>query len=149
MTTSPTPLAPKVNLITLGVSDIARSTTFYQRLGWRRSEEASTQDVSFFALDNLVLAVWSRDRLAEDAGLAPTPPGFGGFTLAQNLPSERDVDLAVENAVAAGGRLLKKPAKTFWGGYSGYFADPDGHPWEIAYNPYFPLDENGLVALPA
>ncbi|MFC7399465.1 VOC family protein [Chelatococcus sp. GCM10030263] len=143
------PFAASVSLITLGVSDVARSTAFYERLGWRRSAGASTDEVSFFALESLVLALWSRAELAADAGLADTPPGFGGFALAQNKPSEEAVDAALAAAVAGGGRLLKPAARTSWGGYSGYFADLDSHPWEIAHNPFFPLDATGRVTLPA
>lgn len=142
-------LRPRINIVTLGVSDVALSTAFYQRLGWRRSAESSTPGISFFQLDNLLLAVFSRDALAEDAALEPTPAGFGGITLAQNLASPEAVDSAIAEAVAAGATLLKPAAATFWGGYSGYFADPDGHPWEVAHNPFFPLDAQGLVALPA
>jgi catechol 2,3-dioxygenase-like lactoylglutathione lyase family enzyme len=143
------PFAAGVSLITLGVSDVAQSTAFYERLGWQRSAGASTDEVSFFALEGLVLALWSRVELAADAGLADTSAGFGGFALAQNKPSEEAVDAALAAAVAAGGRLLKPAARTSWGGYSGYFGDLDGHPWEIAHNPFFPLDAAGRVTLPA
>lgn len=142
------PLPARVNLITLGVSDLATSTRFYRRLGWRHAEKAGNESISFFALDNLVLGLWSRQSLAEDAHLPYTPPGFGGITLAINLPSEAAVDSALAAAVAEGGTLLKAAERVSWGGYSGYFADPDGHPWEIAFNPFFPLDEDGLIALP-
>ena len=143
------PFAPAVSLITLGVGDVARSTAFYERLGWRKSAGASTDEVSFFALEGVVLALWSRAALAADAGLPDTPPGFGGFALAQNKPSEEAVDAALAAAVAAGGRLVKPAGRTFWGGYVGYFADLDAHLWEIAHNPFFPLDASGRVTLPA
>jgi len=95
-----------------------------------------------------VLALWDRAQLAVDAGLPPTPPGFGGFTLAINVADEQAVDVALEAAVAAGGRVLKPGARADWRGYSGYFADPDGHPWEVAFTPFMPLDERGLLVLP-
>lgn len=141
-------IAARVSLITLGVADLHVSTTFYGRLGWRRSLTGGTDAISFFALSNLVLALYSRAALAEDAGLPDTPLGFGGFALAQNVESEAEVERALLAAVKAGAQLLKPAHKAGWGGYSGYFADPDGHPWEIAYNPHFPLNERGEIVLP-
>lgn len=141
-------IAPRVNIVTLGISDLKASTAFYEKLGWRRSKKAGNEHISFFALANLVLALYPRANLAEDAKIANTPPGFGGFTLAQTLASEAAVDDAMREAVKAGARILKAPQKASWGGYSGYFADPDGHPWEVAFNPFFPLNEQGLVVLP-
>ncbi|MDJ1157827.1 VOC family protein [Chelatococcus sp. SYSU_G07232] len=141
-------LPSRVNLVTLGVADVAASTAFYESLGWRRSKTAGNDTISFFALGNLVLAIFGRRSLAEDAQVTDTPPGFGGFTLAINMASEAEVDAALAAAVAAGAKLLKPGQRVFWGGYSGYFADPDGHPWEVAFNPFWPLDANGLVVLP-
>lgn len=138
----------RVNLITLGVTDRAASRHFYEKLGWQPKARAFEDAITFLALDNLVLALWDRAQLAVDAGLPPTPPGFGGFTLAINVADEQAVDVALEAAVAAGGRVLKPGARADWGGYSGYFADPDGHPWEVAFNPFMPLDERGLLVLP-
>jgi uncharacterized glyoxalase superfamily protein PhnB len=94
-----------------------------------------------------VLALWGRGNLAEDAGVADSDPGFSGIALAHNARSEADVDKAMAEAVAAGAKLVKPAAKTFWGGYAGYFADPDGHLWEVAHNPYFKFDEAGRLAL--
>ncbi|ALA18183.1 MULTISPECIES: VOC family protein [unclassified Chelatococcus] len=138
----------RVNLITLGVTDRAASQRFYEKLGWQPKARAYEASITFLGLDNLALALWDRDKLAEDAKLPLTPPGFGGFTLAINLPDEKAVDAALDAAVAAGGRLLKPGTKADWGGYSGYFADPDGHPWEVAFNPFVPLDARGLMVLP-
>ena len=140
---------PRINLITLGVSDVARSTAFYEALGWRRSPEPADGDVSFFDLGAIVLAVWSHDSLAEDAHRSPgTAADHGSHALAINLESTEAVDAALAAAEAAGATILKPAETVFWGGYSGYFADPDGHPWEVAWNPGWPLDEHGHVQLP-
>lgn len=141
-------LPPRVNLVTLGVSDLAASIAFYERLGWRRSVSAGTDEVAFFALGNLVLGLYPRPLLAQDAKVPDTPPGFSGVTLAINLADEAAVNVAMAAALAAGARQAKAPEKVFWGGYSGYFADPDGHLWELAFNPFFPQDEGGLIVLP-
>lgn len=138
---------PRITLVTLGVQDVAASTAFYRRLGWRLTGEGNEQ-VSFFALDGIVLAVWSRASLAEDAKVADTPRGFGGVALAINLASREAVDEAMAAAAAAGARITKAAEAVFWGGYSGYFADPDGHLWEVAHNPFWPLDERGQAILP-
>ena len=143
-----TGLAQRINIITLGVADVAAATAFYERLGWRKSG-ASQPDITFMRLGNLVLSLFSREALAHDANLTlPEASAFNGMTLAINLPSEAEVDAAMDHAAAAGAKILKSPQKVFWGGYSGYFADPDGHAFELAYNPFFPLDENGLIVLP-
>lgn len=141
-------LPPRVNLVTLGVGDLAASIAFYTRLGWRSSASAGSDEVAFFALGNLVLGLYPRHLLAQDAQVADTGPGFSGVTLAINLASEQAVDEAMAAALAAGARQAKAPEKVFWGGYSGYFADPDGHLWELAFNPFFPQDEAGLIVLP-
>jgi hypothetical protein len=138
---------PRITLVTLGVRDVAAATAFYQRLGWRLSSEGNER-VSFFALDGIVLAVWSRAELAGDAMVEDTPPGFGGIALAINLASRDEVDAAMAAAEAAGARITKAAQPVFWGGYSGYFADLDGHLWEVAHNPFWPLDENGQAILP-
>jgi uncharacterized protein len=140
-------LERRISLITLGVADVARSTDFYQRLGWSRSS-ASNDDVTFIQLKGTVLGLFSRSRLAEDARVENTPPGFSGVTLAYNVASDIGVDAVVKFVVSCGATLVKAPEKVFWGGYSGYVADPDGHLWEIAHNPFFPLDEHGHVVLP-
>ncbi len=140
-------LTPRITLITLGVSDVQASAAFYEKLGWKRSG-ASQQEVAFFRLDGLVLALFGRRDLAADAGVEDTPPGFSGVALAQNLGSEAEVDAAYAHAVSIGAAAVKPPEKVFWGGYSGYFADPDGHLWELAHNPLMPLDSQGRMILP-
>ena len=140
-------LPARINLVTLGVADISAATAFYERLGWKRSRQASTSQVTFLALDNLVLGLFGAADLAADMKRG-TPGTPGACALAINLPGERQVDEAMAAALAAGASLLKNPEKVFWGGYSGYFADPDGHAWELAHNPFFPLSDDGLVQLP-
>lgn len=128
-------MKPRISLITLGVSDLDRSVEFYEKgLGFPRME--SPPSVAFFTLNGTWLGLYGRQALAEDAGVEPAPSGFSGITLAHNLPSEAEVDDAMEEAVRAGARLVKQPQKVFWGGYSGYFADPDNYLWELAYNPF-------------
>lgn len=141
-------IPPRINLVTLGVADLSVSSAFYERLGWRRAARQWEDQIRFFDLSGLVLGLFPRRLLAEDARLANTPPGFGGITLAINLASEAAVDAALADAVAAGGRLAKPAVKAEWGGYSGYVLDPDGHPWEFAWNPFFPVDADGRVSLP-
>lgn len=142
-------IAPRVNLITLGVDDLDRSGAFYERLGWRRSATAGSPTVAFFALDNVVLSLFGRASLAEDMGLHEARPGRGDVSLAINVESPAKVDEVLAAAVEAGASLLKPGQPVFWGGYSGYFADPDGHAWEVAHNPFFPLDAQGQIVLPA
>ena len=140
---------PRVSLITLGVADLDRALAFYRDgLGWALSSASVEGDVAFIQLNGMALGLWSRTLLAEDARL-PVDEGWGGITLAQNLRSREAVDAAVTAAVGAGGTLLKAPEPTDWGGYSGYVADPDGHPWELAHNPFWELDEEGRLTLPA
>ncbi len=140
-------MQPRLSFVTLGVADIARARAFYDRLGFSASS-ASTADVVFYEAGGVVLALWSRDALAADAHLTDSKPGFAGVSLAHNVASETEVDAVLAEAVAAGGALLKAGQKVFWGGYTGYFADPDGHLWEVAFNPMFPLDAAGRVTLP-
>jgi uncharacterized protein len=137
----------RVSLITLGVADVARSRAFYEALGWKASQ-ASQADVAFFQAGAMVVALWGRKALADDAGVANSKPGFSGVALAWIGRSEAEVDGVLAEAAAAGGELVKAAQKTFWGGYAGYFADPDGHLWEVAHNPYWRLDEAGGVHLP-
>ena len=137
----------RLSLITLGVSDLARSRAFYEALGWRASS-ASQGDVVFFQLNGLALSLYPRAALAADVRTPDSKPGFSGVTLAHNLSSEANVDALYARMTAAGAAGVKKPEKAFWGGYSGYVADPDGHLWEIAHNPFFPLDERGDLHLP-
>jgi len=132
-------LKPKIGLITLGVGDLARSLAFYRDgLGWPTHDYNPDADVVFFALEGTWLALYPRNKLAEDAGV-PDGQGFGGITLAHNEPSPEKVDAVYAQAITAGGRAVKPPQKSFWGGYSGYFADPDGYLWEIAFNPFMDL----------
>lgn len=140
-------LERRISLITLGVADVARSTEFYQRLGWSKSS-ASNEDVTFIQLKGTVLGLFSRQALADDARVENTPAGFSGVTLAYNVASDIGVDAVVKFAVSCGATVVKAPEKVFWGGYSAYIADPDGHLWEIAHNPFFPFDEHGHVVLP-
>lgn len=140
-------LVPRITMVTLGVSNVAEATAFYERLGWKRSS-ASQESVTFIKLRGTVLGLFSRASLAEDAGVENTEPGFSGVTLAHNLDSEAEVDAAFDFALSCGATAVKKPEKVFWGGYSGYFADPDGHLWELAYNPFSPLDAEGQMTLP-
>ncbi len=140
-------------LVTLGVRDVPASTAFYERLGWRRSGASVEGGVTFFATPGGVLALWgaadlARDAQAEGGVAAGSDRGFRGVTLAINLASRAEVDAAIAAWVAAGGSLTRAAAATEWGGYSGYVADPDGHLWELAHNPFWPLDERGLPTIP-
>ncbi len=139
----------RVSLITLGVTDLARATAFYQTLGWPLSS-ASTDGVSFFRTDGGLLALFPADQLADDAHLPPAPlaRGFRGIALAINVETPAGVDAAIEAAVAAGGTVLRPASAAFWGGYHGYFADPDGHAWEVAHNPGWPIGADGRPQLP-
>lgn len=139
-------LDPRISLITLGVEDVALSAAFYERLGWKKSS-ASQDAVTFIRLKGTVLGLFSRQSLADDAHVENTPRGFSGITLAHNVTSERGVDAVYKFALSCGATPVKAPEKVFWGGYSGYFADPDGHLWEVAYNPFFPLDKEGHIML--
>jgi hypothetical protein len=139
-------MEPRLSLVTLGVSDVAHARAFYEALGFRASR-ASQESVTFLDAGGVVLALYGRGPLAEDAAVADSAPGFSGVALAHNARSEADVDAVLADAVAAGAKLIKPAGKVFWGGYSGYFADPDGHLWEVAYNPYFKLGAEGRVEL--
>jgi len=137
-----------ISLITLGVADVAKATAFYQRLGFVRSEGSSQPSVSFIQAGPVVLGLFGREALEDDGQTDAVWTGNGGITLAQNMVSEQEVDAMMAKAEATGARILKQAAKAFWGGYNGYFADPDGHVWEIAYNPFWVLDEDGRLSLP-
>ena len=135
----------RVSLVTLGVTDLARSRTFYERLGWRGQE---VQETVFFQAGGQALVLWSREKLAADSGVAPEGTGFGGIVLAYNARSRDEVDGIVRDAHAAGATVTRQPAETFYGGYAGCFADPDGHLWEVAHNPGFTIDDDGRLTLP-
>jgi len=135
----------RVSLITLGVADTARARRFYEGLGW--SGMSPDDDVVFFQTGCMVLALWGRDKLAEDSMLKDSG-GWGGITLAHNVASAEEVDAVLDQARTAGARIGRPGAPAFWGGYSGVFIDPDGHPWEVAHNPGWRLDEDGSVHLP-
>lgn len=140
-------MEPRISLITLGVTDMGRARQFYEALGWRASS-ASQDDVTFFQLGGMALGLYGRAALAEDANLPDTRAEFGGISLAQNLSSEEAVDQLLAEAAEAGATILKPAQRAFWGGYSGYFADLDGHPWEVVYNPGFVLEPDGSLRLP-
>ncbi|WP_439561555.1 VOC family protein [Roseinatronobacter sp.] len=136
----------RVTLITLGVDDLPRARAFYQALGWKPAE--AQDGVAFYQMNGLALGLFGRKGLAADQGRAGATLGTGAMTLAQNFNSPSDVDAAFAEALAAGARALKHPEPVFWGGYSGYYADPDGHVWEVAHNPFWPLSEDGTLTLP-
>jgi len=135
----------RVSLITLGVADLARARAFYEGLGW--SAAPGDEDVVFFQAGGMVLALWGRGQLAEDSGVVDTG-GWGGVTLACNTRSREEVDAVLEGARAAGATIARGGAETFWGGYSGLFIDPDGHPWEVAHNPFWTIGDDGSITLP-
>lgn len=139
--------APRIHIVTLGVSDLARSRRFYEAWGWKAST-ASNDNIVFLKGGAGVLALYGREALAEDALAEDLPTGFAAVTLARNASAKEEVDAWFATALAAGARELKTPQEAFWGGYSGYLADPDGHLWEFAFNPYFVFDDHGNLALP-
>jgi uncharacterized protein len=137
----------RVSLITLGVADLQRSREFYERLGWRRSM-AYTEGVVFFQTGGMALALYPRQELAKDANVSAHGNGFSGISLAYNARTRAEVDAVLHEAEAAGAELVKPAQEAFWGGYSGYFSDPDGFLWEIAWNPSFPIAEDGSIHIP-
>jgi catechol 2,3-dioxygenase-like lactoylglutathione lyase family enzyme len=137
----------RVSVITLGVSDITRAVAFYRGLGWEPVPDED-DDVFFFQAGVLVFALWGRDLLAGDSAVTDSG-GWGGVTLAHNVRSRDEVDAVIEQARAAGARIGREPAVTFWGGYSGLFVDPDGHPWEVAHNPGWTIEPDGSVHIGA
>lgn len=139
--------AHRVTLITLGVADLATARAFYARLGWVEHPQ-SQPSIAFFQMHGAVLGLYGLDDLAADQGRAGAALGTGAVTLAQNFATEAEVDAAFSAALTAGGTALKAPEKVFWGGYSGYWADPDGHVWEVAMNPFWPLAADGSLVLP-
>jgi hypothetical protein len=136
---------PRVSLVTLGVSDVARARAFYEAIGWSSRAEQGA-DVVFFQSGGMMLALWGRAALAEDCGVADAD-GFGGIALAHNVASPDEVRREIEAARAAGATITREPAETFWGGYSGVYCDLDGHPWEVAHNPHWRLGADGSVTL--
>jgi catechol 2,3-dioxygenase-like lactoylglutathione lyase family enzyme len=141
-------MEPRVSLITLGVADVPRARRFYEALGWKASG-AGNEHVVFFQLGGLCLSLYGRASLVEDAHLTDAGPGFGGIALAYNVRAREDADRVLDEARAAGGTILKPAEDAFWGGYSGYFADPDGHLWEVAWNPQFAILDDGTIRIPA
>jgi hypothetical protein len=139
--------ALQLHLVTLGVADVERAAGFYEAIGMKRRMRGA-EGVAFFDAGGVVVSLYGRDDLARDAGLDNPPAGSGSITLAFNVDSEAAVDMALDAAARAGGKTLKTGYRVFWGGYIGYFADPDGHVWEVAHNPQFPFDERGQIVLP-
>ena len=140
-------MEPRISVITLGVADVPRARAFYEALGWPLSGEPEA-GVAFFCNAGSRLALYALDGIAEEAGQQPAPTGSIRMTLATNVESRELVDAALDEAVRAGGTLLRPAQDRFWGGYSGYFADPDGHAWEVAHNPFWPIGDDGLPELP-
>jgi len=135
-----------MSLVTLGVGDLARARAFYEALGWR-SGAAPDDEVVFFQAGCMIVALWDRAELAQDSAVTDSG-GWGGVTPAYNTRSPEEVDQVIEEARAAGATIGREPAETFWGGYSGVFIDPDGHPWEVAHNPRWTIADDGAVTLP-
>lgn len=136
----------RISIITLGVADLKRSSEFYERLGWRRSM-AKAEGIVFFQAGGMALALYPRNELAQDAKVAHEGHGFSGFSLAYNTRNRQEVDSVLAEAQAAGAKLLKPAEEAFWGGYSGYFCDPDGFLWEVAWNPSFMMNEDGSIRI--
>lgn len=136
----------RLSLVTLGVADLARARRFYEDgLGWKRGND--NPDVAFYQMPGIIFALWSRAGLAEDSGIADSGAAFSGMALAYNARSREEVDAVLGEARAAGAVVVKPAHDTFWGGYSGYFADPDGHLWEVAHNPFWAIADDGSVRL--
>jgi uncharacterized protein len=136
----------RISLITLGVADVSRARTFYERLGWRGQE---AEETVFFQAGAMAVVLWARHKLAADAGIEDSKAGgFGGIALAHNVRSRAEVDELLASAAGAGAQITQAARETFYGGYAGYFRDPDGHVWEIAYNPGFLLGPDGSITLP-
>ena len=137
----------RVSIITLGVANLQRSREFYERLGWQRSM-LQAEDIVFFQTGGMALALYPRDELAKDANMPSEVGGFSGMTLAYNGRDREEVDAVLAQAQAAGAKLVKPAQEAFWGGYSGYFSDPDGFLWEVAWNPFFRITEDGSIRIP-
>lgn len=136
----------RISLITLGVSDLSRSFDFYKRLGWRGQE---VEETVFFQTGGIGVVLWQQDKLADDAAVEPVSgPGFRGVAIAHNVRTKDEVDIVIAEVEAAGGSVTRPAADTFYGGYAAYFTDPDSHVWEIAYNPGFPISDDGALTIP-
>jgi uncharacterized protein len=140
-------MEPRISIVTLGIDDLYRSRSFYERLGWRRCM-TKADGIAFFRAGGMLLALYPRHELAKDANLPDDSHGFSRFTLAYNARTREEVDSVLEEAEAAGAKILKPAEDAFWGGYSGYFSDPDGFAWEVAWNPSFEIAEDGSVQVP-
>jgi catechol 2,3-dioxygenase-like lactoylglutathione lyase family enzyme len=136
----------RLSLVTLGVADIERAVGFYAALGWEADNDWEAQGVAFFQGPGMAVALWDREQLAGDSTV-DDPGGWGGVTLAYNVRSPEEVDAVIAEAEAAGATIGRPGAETFWGGYSGVFVDPDGHPWEVAHNPHWEIAEDGSVRI--
>ena len=136
----------RLSLVTLGVSDLPRAVRFYEALGWKPGNDVEAQDVAFFQGPGTVIALWHRDELAKDSAVED-PGGWGGVTLAYNTRSPEEVDAVIAQAEAAGAKIGRPGGETFWGGYSGIFIDPDGHPWEVAHNPHWTITDEGQTRI--
>jgi uncharacterized protein len=137
----------RLSIVTLGVQDLDRAVAFYEAMGLTRNEKIA-QGVAFFQMGGVILALWPRAELAKDAGVEDSRPGFSGVALAYNTRSDAEVDEVLATAERAGGRIVKAAQRAFWGGWYGYFADPEGNLWEVAHNPAFPIDAEGNISLP-
>ena len=135
----------RVSLVTLGVRDLERARAFYEALGWTTGA-GPTDDVVFFQTGGTIVALWSRESLADDSGVADSG-GWGGVTFAYNVRSPEEANAVIDEARRAGATIAREPGTTFWGGYSGVFVDPDGHPWEVAHNPHWTIREDGSVRI--
>ena len=138
----------RFSFITLGVADLERAEAFYRALGWTPSSYGEGKGIVFFQLPGMVFSLFPRHELAEDAHVADSKPGFSGVTLSYNTRTQGEVDAVIDQAIGAGATLTKPAGKAFWGGYMGYFSDPDGHLWEICYNPHAQLSASGAVTIP-
>jgi uncharacterized protein len=142
-----TPVRQSISLFTLGVSDYARAKSFYEAIGWAVTREA--EETAFFQANGVVLVLWSREKLAADMGIRDESAGWGGVALAHNVGSRDEVRNVIDLAGRNGAEISREPSETFYGGYAGAFRDPDGHVWEIAYNPGFGLRDDGSITLPS
>ncbi len=138
-------MGQRISIVTLGVADIGRSRNFYEELGWRGQE---VEETVFFQAGGQAVVLWGRDKLAADAGVSDDGATFGGIVRAHNVGSPGEVDQVVDRAASAGAAITRRPGDTFYGGYAGYFCDPDGHVWEVAFNPGFAIDGQGNLTVP-